>query len=102
MTAREKNYIEAATVYYKNWQNTLDKKRVANWANAQKQVFRKNPNDIDAIAFYALSELTIASKKDTAFSQQKQAGERLNEIFVKHPTHLAPFITAFMLMTTRY
>ena len=87
VTEREKNYIEAAGAYYKNWQNTVDKMRVASWANAQKKVFQKNPRDIDAIAFYALSELSIASKKDATFKQQKEAGQRLNEIFVKHPTH---------------
>jgi tetratricopeptide (TPR) repeat protein len=87
VTQREEDYIQAAEAYYKNWQNTADKIRVVNWANAQKNVFLKNPNDIDAVAFYALSELSIASKKDTTFSQQKQAGERLNAIFVKHPTH---------------
>ena len=87
VTERERSYIDAASAYYKNWQNTADKIRIAAWAKMQKKVFQNNPNDIDAIALYALSELSIASKKDPTFSQQKQAGERLNSIFVKHPSH---------------
>ncbi|WP_299083979.1 hypothetical protein [uncultured Paraglaciecola sp.] len=84
---REKGYIEAAAAYFTNWQNTTDKKRVAAWAKAQRQLYQRFPNDIDAQAFYALSELSTASKKDNTFSQQQQAGEVLQQIFVKHPTH---------------
>ncbi|WP_286262269.1 tetratricopeptide repeat protein [Thalassotalea atypica] len=84
---RESDYIDAAAAYYHDWNSTPDKKRIGLWAVAQKQVFDNYPNDLDATAFYALSQLVTAPKTDGSFSQQKQAGELLSKIYRKSPTH---------------
>lgn len=86
-TERERQYINAALQYYKNWQTVEDKLRVVAWAKAQKLVYQKNPDDIDAAAFYALSQLAVASKKDPTFKQNREAGELLGKIRKISPTH---------------
>lgn len=84
---REKSYIDAAAQYYADWNNAAEKQRLSNWAMAQKKVFEHNPQDIDAAAFYALSQLVIASKKDPSFKQNKEVGALLAKFHAISPTH---------------
>ena len=86
-TTREKTYIHAASQYYENGEMVADKTRTAKWAKAQAIVYQQNPNDIDAAAFFGLSKLAIASKKDSTFSQNKQAGAFLDKFRRQSPTH---------------
>jgi hypothetical protein len=86
-TAREKHYINATAQYYDSWQTVADKTRINNWAKAQEGVYKLYPDEIDAAAFYALSQLCTASKQDPAFSQQKEAGSLLNKFYKTSPTH---------------
>lgn len=86
-TSREKAYLNAASAYYKDWQNVADKQRIKAWASAQKTVYQQNPEDIDAAAFYALSLLVTASKQDQTFSQNREAGLLLDKLQKQSPTH---------------
>ena len=86
-TQREKFYLQAASQYYKDWDKQEDKVRIANWVAAQALVYEEYPQDIDAAAFYALSQLVVASKKDLSFSQNKIAGELLGKLREISPTH---------------
>ncbi|MCF2949871.1 tetratricopeptide repeat protein [Paraglaciecola aquimarina] len=84
---REQAYIHAAAAYYHDWQNTPERTRLEAWAEKQQQLYLDYPKDIDATAFYALSQLVTASKKDPTFSQNKRAGELLNPLLKNHPSH---------------
>lgn len=86
-TAREKHYLNATAQYYDGWQKVADKTRIINWAKAQESVYKRYPDEIDAAAFYALSQLCTASKQDPSFSQQEEAGALLNEFYKISPTH---------------
>lgn len=86
-TAREKSYITAASQYYNNWKNVAEKDRTANWAKAQTLVYKQNPDDIDAAAFYGLSLIVMAPKDDPMFKQNKVAGELLATLIQRSPTH---------------
>ena len=86
-TTREKSYINAVSQYYQNWKSVVDKDRTAKWAKAQSSVFKQNPNDIDAAAFFALSQLVMAPKDDKMFRQNKAAGELLAKLIEMSPTH---------------
>jgi tetratricopeptide (TPR) repeat protein len=86
-TKREKAYINAAAKYYQNWQNVADKDRTTKWAEAQSLVYQQNPDDIDAIALFALSLLVTAPKDDPLFSQNKVAGELLAKLIETSPSH---------------
>ncbi|MBV1909505.1 MAG: hypothetical protein KUG78_09290 [Kangiellaceae bacterium] len=86
-TTREKEYIRAAAAYFNNWQHSSNKQRVASWAAAQQQLHLLYPEDIDATSLFALSLLAKAPKSDTAYTQQKKAGELLNEVFKNNSSH---------------
>lgn len=86
-TTREKAYINAASQYFKNWRTTADKDRIVKWAKVQTLVYQQYPDDIDAAAFFALSQLVVAPKNDPAFSLNKQTGELLAKLIKIYPTH---------------
>ena len=87
VSARENDYIKAASAYYENWSQQSEQTRIKAWAKAQQRVFANNANDVDAIALHALSLLVTADKKDVSFAQQKQAGKLLDNIFKQASTH---------------
>ncbi|MEP0175428.1 MAG: hypothetical protein ABJD02_02245 [Paraglaciecola sp.] len=84
---READYIKAAAAYYNKWQNTAESKRISDWANSHKKLAELYPEDIDAVAFYALAQLVMASKKDPSFSQNIQAGKLLAKLLISTPDH---------------
>lgn len=86
-TKRERDYINAAAQYYRGWEAVDDKLRIVQWANAQEVVYQKNPDDIDAAAFYALSLIVTASKQDLLFKQNQAAGDILQKIRNISPNH---------------
>ncbi|MDG1733166.1 MAG: hypothetical protein P8M49_05700 [Thalassotalea sp.] len=86
-TKREKSYISAAAQYYQNWENLTNKERTAKWAEAQSFVYQQNPDDIDATAFFALSQLVMAPKNDPTFKQNQLAGELLGKLRKVSPYH---------------
>lgn len=86
-TTREQSYINAAQQYYRNWETLGEKTRIERWAKAQSGVYQQNPNDIDAAAFFALSELVVAPKNDPDFEKNKEVGALLSELSKRSPTH---------------
>ncbi len=84
---RENAYISATTKYYHNWKSIPEKVRIEAWANAHSRLHQDYPNDIDATAFFALSQLVIASPKDKTFSINKDVGKILSIIIDNHPLH---------------
>ncbi|MDA2919610.1 hypothetical protein MYX76_08995 [Desulfobacterota bacterium AH_259_B03_O07] len=86
-TPRELGYVSAVGAFYDDWQTKDHKTRIAAWGAAQKNVLDANPEDVDAGAFYALSLLATAPKKDKTFKNQKEAGFMLEELREKAPEH---------------
>ncbi len=85
MTNREKAYLSAAQSYYH--EPAAESSRTARWAKAQEQLYRRHPDDIDAIAFYALSKLAVASKSDPSFAENRAAGKLLAGVLARSPNH---------------
>jgi len=84
---REQEYISAVEAFYNGWKDKDHKSRIAAWSDGQKVVLDNNPNDVDATAFYALSLLATAPKKDKEFTNQKKAGEMLENHMKKNRRH---------------
>ena len=53
----------------------------------RRVIYKDYPSDVDAIAFYGLSQLVVASKNDKSFAANKKAGELLAGIFNSNPLH---------------
>lgn len=86
-TEREQAYITATRAYYNNWQQTSHKERIATWETAQRSVYPDNSEDIDAAAFYALALLATAPKVDKSYTNQKEAGALLEDLYAREPEH---------------
>jgi tetratricopeptide (TPR) repeat protein len=86
-TKREQDFIAAVEAFYKDWKTVDHHKRITAWEAAQERVYKANPDDIDAGAFYALGHLATAPKGDTNFTHQKEAGELLEKLHAKAPDH---------------
>jgi tetratricopeptide (TPR) repeat protein len=86
-TDREKAYILAAESYYADWKNKTHPDRIASWRESQESVYKSNPDDTDAAAFYALSLLSIAPKADKTYAYQKKAGVILEDLYSREPEH---------------
>ena len=90
-TEREQAYIEAIGLFYVDHHEKGHKERIALWEQGQKSVMDANPDDEDAIAFYALAHLATAPKADKTFSQQKESGAMLEELSKTAPEHPGVF-----------
>jgi tetratricopeptide (TPR) repeat protein len=86
-TEREQAYIDAVEAFYKDSDKLDYKTRLIAFEAGMKKVYESYPDDHDAAALYALSHLATASKTDKTFSHQKKAGEILEVIYRKEPTH---------------
>lgn len=84
-TARERDYIEALSVFYTNT-DTLDHgKRADAYAKAMAGVYQRNPRDREAGVFYALALLASAPERDPEVTNDKAAVAILNKLYDEHP-----------------
>ena len=90
-TEREQAYVEAVFGFYESYDSKDHPTRIAIWEEGQKKVMESNPDDEDAVAFYALSHLATAPKADQTFAHQKESGAILEELYVKIPEHPGVF-----------
>jgi tetratricopeptide (TPR) repeat protein len=85
-TAREQGYIAALAAFYKPEYPSY-MARIAAYSDAMGKVYKSNPDDVDAGAFYALSLLAAEAPADTSLAQEHQAMTVLAPLFAKYPDH---------------
>ena len=84
---REKDYLDAISIYYKDW-DTLDKKeRALLYEKKMEKIHKKYPDDVEGAVFYALALRAAAVSSDRSFSKQKKSGEILEKLFIEQPNH---------------
>lgn len=86
-TARERDYIDALTIFYTDTGKLDHKERAAAYCKAMKGVYERNPQDHEATVFYALSLLASAPDNDTSHANGKAAVAILNKMFDEQPNH---------------
>ncbi len=64
-TAREGEYISAAAAFYQDDSESSHEARAQAYSVAMEKVYRDNPKDIDAAAFYGLSLVALAEYRRT-------------------------------------
>jgi tetratricopeptide (TPR) repeat protein len=85
LTARERDYIEALSVFYTST-GTLDhEKRADAYAKAMAGVYQRNPQDREAGVFYALALLASAPDRDPGLTNAKAAVAILNKLYDQQP-----------------
>jgi tetratricopeptide (TPR) repeat protein len=86
-TPRERDYIQALSVFYSNT-GTMDHPKRANaYCQAMRGVTERNPGDREAQVFYALSLLGSGPDDDPNHTNQRRAVEILNQLMEEEPTH---------------
>jgi tetratricopeptide (TPR) repeat protein len=84
-TDRERDYISALRVFYGK-KGSYDRCAEA-YSRAMESLYRRNPDDREGAAFYALSLLASEPDGDTTFSNRKKAAAVLEKLFAQEPNH---------------
>lgn len=86
-TRRERDYIAAIEVFYKDWDKLDHTTRALAYEEAMEQLQARYPDDREAAIFYALAVRATAPPSDKTYANQKKAGAILEKIFVEQPAH---------------
>lgn len=86
-TERERDYINAATQLYANYETVDQRARIMAYARAMRELVAKQPQDTEAKVFFALSLTASASPTDKSYVNQREAGSILEPLFAKQPNH---------------
>jgi hypothetical protein len=96
-TPRERDYIDALAVFYRDSAKVDYDHRSAAYASAMQRVYEKYPQDHEAAAFYALSLLASATE-ETQIANEKKAIAILNKLFEQEPEH--PGVAHYLIHAT--
>ena len=86
-TQREKDYIDAINVFYKDAATLDHRTRSLAYLAAMEKVYLTYPADREASIFYALSLLGTALPTDKTYTNQKKAADILNRVLPVEPRH---------------
>jgi len=86
-TERERGYIAALGAFYSDPVKDHYLKQATAYSDAMGDLYKKNSNDLEAGAFYALSLLASETPGDTSHAARKKAVAVLTPLFQKQPDH---------------
>jgi hypothetical protein len=84
---REKDYIDAVSIYFKDWQTLDTQTRKLKYESKMKELYVKYPGDVETAVFYSLAILATADLNDKTYSKQKESGKILENLFKTNPNH---------------
>ena len=84
---REKDYLDAVGIYFKDWQNLDTQARKLKYESKMEELYLKYPNDVETAVFYSLAVLASADLNDKTYSKQKKSGQILEKLFKTYPNH---------------
>lgn len=97
---RERDYIAALSVFFKEWETTEHRSRAVALEKAMGGVAAKYPKDDEAQILYALVLDATALPTDKTFANQQKAAGILEPMFKKYPNH--PGVTHYLIHTYDY
>ena len=97
---RERDYIAALAVYYKDWETTEYRPRVLAFEMAMEGVAARYPKDMEAQILYALVLNITALPTDKTFANQLKAASILEPLFKEYPNH--PGVAHYLIHTYDY
>jgi tetratricopeptide (TPR) repeat protein len=86
-TDRERDYIEAIAVFYRDSDKLDNRTRSVAYEKAMEQVYSRYPDDREAGVFYALALDTTALPTDKTYTNQEKAAKILQRVFAEQPNH---------------
>ncbi len=95
-TSRERDYVKALSAFYSHT-NRPHQKRAEAYSKAMEKVSRRNPEDHEAAAFYALSLLAAEPDHDRTNAYRVKAAAVLEQVFAEEPNH--PGVAHYLIHT---
>ncbi len=86
-TQRERDYIDALSAMYANYDQVDHRTRMQAYAKAMEQLAQRYPNDDEAQIYYALALNTSASPADKSYANQLKGAAILEPIAKSQPQH---------------
>ena len=94
-TDREREYIAAVALLYKDADKQDHRARTVAYEKAMEQIYTKYPQDLEAAAFYALSVDQTAPPTDKTYANQLKAAAILEKLYKVEPDH--PGVTHYLI-----
>jgi predicted hotdog family 3-hydroxylacyl-ACP dehydratase len=86
-TPKERDFVAAAEAFFKDGDKADHRTRAVAYGRAMEHMAQRYPDDIEVLAFYALSLQAVADPKDKTYASQKRSAELAEKIFVSEPDH---------------
>jgi hypothetical protein len=86
-TQRERDYLDALSVMYADYEKVDHRTRIQAYAKAMEQLAQRYPNDDEAQIYYALALNTSASPADKTYANQLKGAAILEPIAIRQPQH---------------
>ncbi len=101
-TDRERDYIQALAVFYKDWQTVDHVTRAKNYEHALAGICDRHPSDDEAAIFHALQLVAIGylDPADQTYTWQRKGSEILNQLLVRHQNH--PGVAHYIIHSVDY
>jgi hypothetical protein len=101
-TERERDYVSALAVFYKDWQTIDHATRAKAYEQALARVHERYPGDDEAAIFHALQLVAIGylDPTDRTYRWQKQGSEILNQVLPRHQDH--PGVAHYIIHSVDY
>jgi hypothetical protein len=99
-THRERDYLNAVSQLYDNYQQRDQRTRVDAYARAMDSVSLRQSADTEAKILYAISLVAAASPTDKTYANQLKAGGILESLWAKQPNH--PGLAHYIIHTYDY
>ncbi len=84
---REAAYLNAITLFYKDWETVDHKTRTFNFSNEMEKVYETYKDDKEAAIFYALALRSTADPSDKTYQKQLKSGKILESLYPDQPNH---------------
>ncbi len=100
-TQRERDYIAAIEVFYKNADKLDHRTRTFGYSRAMEQLYQRHPSDREAGVFYALTLIaTGMMANDKSYAREKKAAQILNRVRAREPQH--PGVAHYLIHSYDY
>jgi len=86
-TQRERDYINAIELFYKDSDKRDHRTRVLAYEKAMEQLYLAYSQDIEAAVFYALALNEAIDYEDKTYARQLKAAQILERVWAKQPEH---------------
>ena len=99
-TDRERHYIAAIEVFYKDADKLDHRTRALTYEKAMEQLYHRYQDDREAAVFYALALNATASPNDKTYANQLKATAILEKVSVEQPEH--PGVAHYLIHSYDY